>query len=155
MKLLGLIFLFGSTMAQAHEFEGAWNLERIECKNNGQVSPCTSDYSKIEMSYGTNPEKVCIQYNFVNGGYHSECLASFDYSKPELGVTYKAELTLYSDKTGAIYRFTDADRFTRNVRAIVIEKIGLQKYAITEIIQFREYDTGQVDRHDKVYFLSR
>jgi len=155
MKLFSLIFLVISAVAQAQEFEGAWNLEKIECKNNGQSEPCTSSYSKIEISYDTSPEKICIQYNYVNGGNHSECLVSFDYSKPDVGVTYKAELTIYSDKTGAVYRFTDANSFARNVRAILVEKIGLQKYAVTEIIQSHKYDSNQVDRQEKVYFLSR
>lgn len=91
----------------------------------------------------------------MNQGYKKERLTSFDFSKPEHGLTYKAELSLLSNNAGVAYLLTDADGSERAARGVLLYKVGDNLYTLTETFHYRNYSTGDSNQDDTIYFLSR
>lgn len=142
-----------SIRAFGYPFEGQWQVVAKECFENGRPFGCDSSFQHIEISYTPSSETLCIRYHGKEGEAFEECLNSFDHSKPELGLIFRAELTLLSESSGALYKMTQGNSMEETIQGRAIEKNGEGRFTLLNLLQVENKFSGTIHRQEEIYFL--
>ena len=179
MKLAAFFLIFLSISVRAYEFDGNWNVDKIECLRADSLKPsnykegtspkvtCDEKISKVMVRFAENPDSIEVALTNSLDGERIDVYSFKTFKAPEyygFGINrrrWEGKLELLNDRTKVSYQelkidlnhSEDNSRYGDWVYTFDLEKVDSNSYKLVR--RYIEFLSNERIDNTQIIYLSR